>query len=153
MFTLVLLWLTSLKEMCHYRGLNNANKTVGVSHLLRRTRSRLFFHKQKHVCMAGIGVRFSLWLSHLEKIMVSPLYGNAIRPTRKVTFGSRPQSLPQSSYPEHTNQHAVFHSQLMGLSQIIAKGIRLGNWKGKATNNNKCYLFSTGTLIAPICQI
>lgn len=33
------------------------------------------------------------------------------------------QSLPQSSHPEYTNQHTVFQCQLMGLSQIIAKGI------------------------------
>lgn len=90
---------------------------------------------------------------HIWKNNGFPPYGNAIRPTCKVTFGSRPQSLPQSSHPEHTNQHTVSHSQQMGLSQIIAKGIRLWNWKGKATNNNKCYLFFTGTLIAPICQI
>lgn len=41
----------------------------------------------------------------------------------EMTFRSRPQSLPQSSHSEYTNQQAVFQCQLMGLSQIIAKGI------------------------------
>lgn len=45
------------------------------------------------------------------------------QPHSEVTFQSRPQSLPQSSHPEYTNQHAVFQCQLMGLSQIIAKAI------------------------------
>lgn len=88
-----------------------------------------------------------------KKKSQNPALRQCNQPHSEVTFRSRPQSSLQSSHPECTNQHAVFRHRLMGLGQIIARGIRLGNGKGKATNNNKCYLFLTGTLIVPICQI
>lgn len=121
-------------KMCLWRVcIKQARQSVPLIYFGKLSLS--YIHKHE----GNLCVKLSVIVAFGKKSQI-PALRQCNQAHSEVTFRSRPQSLPQSSHPEYTNQHAVFQCQLMGLSQIIAQGIRLGNGKGKATNNNKCYL-------------